>query len=79
MIKTIPGCTELCPLEDFFAIVKDIIPSDDEYYCRPTENMSNSSKKVYSSGSSLAVGETWYYLLSIFLFIISTVYSDIYR
>lgn len=66
MIETIPGCTELCPLENFFAIVKDVLPSDDEYHCHPTENikMSSNSEQVYTSGSSLAVGKTSYYVIS---------------
>ncbi|PBC32120.1 Testicular acid phosphatase [Apis cerana cerana] len=53
--KTIPGCTELCPLYDFFGIVKDIIPNDDEYHCHPNEMTMN--EQINSSASNLITGE----------------------
>lgn len=67
--KTIPGCTELCPLYDFFAIVNDIIPNDDEYHCHPNEKIEK-NEEINSSASNLIIGEIWYYVFSILLFTI---------
>ncbi|XP_017753423.1 PREDICTED: venom acid phosphatase Acph-1-like [Eufriesea mexicana] len=79
IIQTVPGCTELCPLNDFIGIVKDVLPSNDEYYCHPTESMGQSSKneETYSSGSSLTVGNIWYYLLPFLFLILSSLRSDV--
>ncbi|XP_076618084.1 venom acid phosphatase Acph-1 [Colletes latitarsis] len=69
-IKTIPGCTELCPFDQFLIIVSDVIPSDDEYYCHPTQTMNESrhvrkDERICSSASTVALGNTWFYLLSL--------------
>lgn len=35
--QKIPGCAEFCPFKEFFAIVKNILPNDNEYRCSPDE------------------------------------------
>ncbi|XP_012269189.2 venom acid phosphatase Acph-1-like [Athalia rosae] len=49
--QSIPGCNELCPLDEFLNLLKDVIPSDEEYLC-------GSEKK--NSGSKLfGIKNTW--------------------
>ncbi|XP_043470507.1 venom acid phosphatase Acph-1-like [Leptopilina heterotoma] len=31
--QTIPGCREICPLDEFLKLLNDVIPSDKEYNC----------------------------------------------
>ncbi|XP_053971614.1 venom acid phosphatase Acph-1-like [Hylaeus volcanicus] len=71
-IETIPGCTELCPFEEFLSIVASVRPNDDEYYCQPGQTLEESKKKrlrgreyICSSATNLALGNTWYYLLTL--------------
>ncbi|XP_043271981.1 venom acid phosphatase Acph-1-like [Venturia canescens] len=32
-IMTVPGCQQLCPIDDFFELLDKVIPTDDELYC----------------------------------------------
>jgi len=67
-VQTIPGCAEMCPFEDFLDIVKDILPNDDEYYCRrdkTTELKPNAHHR--SSATCIADNGFWYIFLTIFL------------
>ncbi|XP_017880147.1 venom acid phosphatase Acph-1-like [Ceratina calcarata] len=68
MIKTIPGCAELCPLEDFIGIVQDLIPSDDEFYCHPSGLIRKtvSDRQQSSSASSIITNVVLIILLSYF-------------
>ncbi|CAL7951907.1 unnamed protein product [Xylocopa violacea] len=79
VIQTIPGCAELCPLEDFFAIVKDILPNDEEYYCRPSRNLEKVSniQEEYSSASSTTVANIWNWLLPLLFLALSSMRNDI--
>ncbi|XP_066585017.1 venom acid phosphatase Acph-1-like isoform X2 [Prorops nasuta] len=38
IIQKIPGCTEICPFDDFLKLVKDVLPDDDEYKCQIVED-----------------------------------------
>lgn len=33
-VMTIPGCEEMCPLEKFIHLLKDVMPDDNEFKCR---------------------------------------------
>lgn len=70
--QTIPGCTELCPFEKFLDIVKNVLPNDDEYYCKrnkTTEDVkSNVHYRVSSAAMSVADDKTWRYIFLIALF-----------
>ncbi|XP_033231389.1 venom acid phosphatase Acph-1-like [Belonocnema kinseyi] len=35
--QTISGCKDICPLDEFLNLLKDVIPSDEEYYCYGTK------------------------------------------
>ncbi|XP_011064013.1 PREDICTED: venom acid phosphatase Acph-1-like isoform X2 [Acromyrmex echinatior] len=53
-VQKIPGCAEICPFEDFLRIVKDVLPSDDEYYCRwdKTEDL---KKNIHHRSSAACI------------------------
>ncbi|CAK9831632.1 Venom acid phosphatase Acph-1 [Anthophora retusa] len=74
-IKRIGDCVELCPLEIFLAIVKDIMPSNEEYYCSPSETTSNGEQN--SSASSIIVDKIYYYLISFIFLVFSCTCIDI--
>ncbi|XP_076754256.1 venom acid phosphatase Acph-1 [Xylocopa sonorina] len=78
-IQTIRNCVELCPLEDFFAIVKDILPSDEEYYCRPIRNLEKVTniEQEYSSVSSSTVANIWDWFLTLLFIKLSFICIDI--
>ncbi|XP_020285852.1 venom acid phosphatase Acph-1-like [Pseudomyrmex gracilis] len=38
--QKIPGCAEFCPFNEFLAIVKNVLPNDNEYRCLPDEEKS---------------------------------------
>jgi len=66
-VQTIPGCAEICPFEDFLRIVKDVLPSDDEYYCRrdKTEDL---KKNVHHRSSAACIANdktSWYIFLTV--------------
>lgn len=67
IVQTIPGCSEMCPFEDLLDIIKDILPNDDEYYCRrnKTENLKphhrSSATRITGNGS------WWYIFLTVLL------------
>ncbi|KYN18413.1 PREDICTED: venom acid phosphatase Acph-1-like isoform X1 [Trachymyrmex cornetzi] len=66
-VQTIPDCTEICPFEDFLRIVKDVLPSDDEYYCRrdKTEDLKKNAHHR-SSAACIAYDKTsWYIFLAV--------------
>ncbi|TGZ39027.1 Venom acid phosphatase Acph-1 [Temnothorax longispinosus] len=60
IVQTIPGCAEICPFEDFLNIVKDILPSDDEYYCRREDLKPNAHHR--SSADCIADNGSWWYI-----------------
>ncbi|KAL0125246.1 hypothetical protein PUN28_004407 [Cardiocondyla obscurior] len=64
IVQTIPGCAETCPFEKFLDIVKDVLPNDDEYYCRrdkTTEDFAHQS-------SAACTTESWWHInLIVFL------------
>jgi len=60
-VQTIPGCAEMCPFEDFLDIVKDILPNDDEYYCRRDKTMDLKPNAHHrSSATCIADDRSWY-------------------
>ncbi|EZA51681.1 hypothetical protein DMN91_004205 [Ooceraea biroi] len=67
--QTIPGCTELCPFEKFLDIVKDVLPNDDEYYCRRNKTIEDIKPNVHhrSSATCVADDRTWRYIYLIAL------------
>ncbi|XP_076663454.1 venom acid phosphatase Acph-1 [Andrena cerasifolii] len=75
VIETIPGCTELCPFDQFLDVVKDVMPRDDEYHCSANQETEKLGTKdyIHSSAPNVAVGKTtWCYLSSlVFLAIFS--------
>lgn len=78
IIQTIPGCTELCPFDQFLAIVKNVLPIDEEYRCHDDQKMECPGNKdyIHSSASNIAAGKTtWYYLMSIILLALFTTHS----
>ncbi|XP_076234090.1 venom acid phosphatase Acph-1 [Calliopsis andreniformis] len=69
-IETIPGCTQVCPFNQFLAIVKDVIPNDEEYHCHNNEKREAPGDKdyIHSSASNTTAGKAiWYYLSSLVL------------
>ncbi|KZC05263.1 Venom acid phosphatase Acph-1, partial [Dufourea novaeangliae] len=74
IIQTIPGCTELCPFEQFLNIVKDVLPNDEEYSCNRDEITNDSGQNpekesICSSAANVVVGKSWYYLLPLVSFV----------
>ncbi|EGI59541.1 PREDICTED: venom acid phosphatase Acph-1-like isoform X1 [Acromyrmex echinatior] len=66
-VQKIPGCAEICPFEDFLRIVKDVLPSDDEYYCRwdKTEDL---KKNIHHRSSAACIANdktSWYIFLTV--------------
>ncbi|EFN76082.1 venom acid phosphatase Acph-1 [Harpegnathos saltator] len=61
IVQTIPGCAELCPLEEFLNIVKDILPNDEEYYCRKDKTTDGLKLNAHhrSSAASVADDRIW--------------------
>ncbi|XP_033330087.2 venom acid phosphatase Acph-1 [Megalopta genalis] len=80
-IQTMPGCTELCPLDQFLDIVKDVLPSDEEYNCSPIEIIDNTGKIEKEPRCSSAAnaaqsfGRPWFYLLPLAPFVLLSVHS----
>ncbi|KAL6448953.1 hypothetical protein ACFW04_000589 [Cataglyphis niger] len=69
IIQTIPGCTELCPFEKFLDIVKDVLPNDDEYYCRRSDKTTKDLIPHYQSSATHIVGDRFYrYIFFVVLF-----------
>ncbi|XP_011703039.1 PREDICTED: venom acid phosphatase Acph-1-like isoform X2 [Wasmannia auropunctata] len=69
-VQTIPGCAEICPFEDFLGIVKDILPNDDEYYCRREKTMEDFKPNAHHRSSATCIadfGSWWYIFLTVFL------------
>ncbi|KAG7202134.1 hypothetical protein KM043_015820 [Ampulex compressa] len=68
--QTVPGCAELCPFDEFLRVVKDVIPNDDEYHCRPNKTSGKSEKHVYqdSSAANIAIGRFWPLVLMVVIF-----------
>lgn len=63
-VQTIPGCAELCPFEKFLNILKDVLPNDDEYYCRKNKTTDELKPNAYhrSSAASIADDRIWRYI-----------------
>ncbi|XP_011881184.1 PREDICTED: venom acid phosphatase Acph-1-like isoform X2 [Vollenhovia emeryi] len=61
IVQTIPGCAEMCPFEDFLDIVKDVLPSDDEYYCRREKTTGDTKPNAHhrSSADCIANSGSW--------------------
>ncbi|XP_032682321.1 venom acid phosphatase Acph-1-like [Odontomachus brunneus] len=68
-IQTIPGCAELCPFEEFLKIVKDVLPNDDEYYCRKDKTTDELKPNAHhrSSAASVADDRIWRHIFLVVL------------
>lgn len=62
--QTIPGCAELCPFARFLDIVRDVLPNDDEYYCRRDKTPDDARPNHRSSSAATCVADdsTWRYV-----------------
>ncbi|XP_076643513.1 venom acid phosphatase Acph-1 [Halictus rubicundus] len=71
IIQTIPGCAELCPFEQYLDIVRDVLPTDEEYSCDRTEVIGSDKIEKESrcaSSANASFSESWYYLLPVAFF-----------
>lgn len=70
IVQTIPGCAELCPFEEFLNIVNDILPNDDEYYCRKDKTTDGLKPNVHqrSSAASIADDRIWRHIFLAVIF-----------
>ncbi|XP_031841386.1 venom acid phosphatase Acph-1 [Nomia melanderi] len=80
IIQTIPGCTELCPFDQFLEIVKDVLPTDEEYSCNSNGTINDLRNKavkesICSSAANAVVGKSWSYLLPLVSFAIFSAHN----
>ncbi|GAB1861179.1 Venom acid phosphatase Acph-1 [Camponotus japonicus] len=68
IIQTIPGCTELCPFVKFLDIIKDVLPNDDEYYCRRNKTTEAHVPHYQSSATRIDDDRFWRYFFFVILF-----------
>ncbi|XP_051159786.1 venom acid phosphatase Acph-1-like isoform X2 [Leptopilina boulardi] len=65
--QTIPGCEEICPLDEFLKLLHNVIPSDKEYYCYGTNSLNSASALLENSKLYSLLLFTFTYLFSISL------------
>ncbi|XP_015606223.1 venom acid phosphatase Acph-1 [Cephus cinctus] len=63
IVQTVPGCTEICPLDVFLDLMKNVIPTDAEYYCYGTESTNINKRNTDSAASDFWNFSKWPYLL----------------
>lgn len=68
IIQTIPGCTELCPFVKFLDIIKDVLPNDDEYYCRRNKTTEAHMPHYQSSATRIDDDRFWRFFFFVILF-----------